>query len=109
MNTRRAAIDAPRLAARPRARITRPVRPFPIDWTAFAAMMAGIALQVGGVIWFGATINARVDQDEHQLAELATVPATLATLDERSKAQGDQLTHLVAQQDSATAEQLRRR
>lgn len=65
--------------------------------------LVGLFIQAAVIVWWSASIDARVDALQRSQADLAGVPAALARLDERSVAQSSQLDRLAKDADRRAA------
>lgn len=72
------------------------------SWIPSLPAAMALAVQLAAVIWWTASINARVASLEQLHVELAGVPAQLARLDERSQQQSVQLQRLTSEMDART-------
>lgn len=77
-----------------------------VDWTIPIWSVIGLIGQALVIAWWGATIQARVAALEVANQGSQATPATVARLDERSKAQSDALTRIEARLDALEGDKL---
>ncbi len=78
--------------------VQRPAGHWHLDRRVPVALIATLVLQTIGVVWWAATISARVDAIERRLFEMQGFSARLARLEERQLAVGDRLERIEALQ-----------
>ena len=79
-----------------------------VDWTIPVWSVVGLIGQALVIAWWGATIQARVSSLESWTSANGAMPAIVARLDERSRAQSDALGRIESRLDALERDKLER-